>query len=317
MTRDDPAKSGAAQSTAIEEARSTAQNQGLTQLPVRPVESHKGDYGRVVAIGGSLGMAGAIGLTGWAALRSGSGLVKILIPANIQSSVAMISPCLMTVGCPTDGICFGEEAKDIWLEHAQWADAVALGPGIGRADSLRVMASELYAQIRQTMVIDADGLNVLVEGKVDWSLHAGDRILTPHPGEFQRLIGREIAKRDELEFAAKELAGALRIVVVLKGHRTYVTDGSHEYRNDSGNPGMATAGSGDVLTGIVTSLVGQGLSVFEAAALGVHLHGIAGDFAAEAVGETSLIASDIVEYLPAAFKKHAHSSGPTIGFASN
>ena len=199
--------------------------------------------------------------------------------------------------------------------HACWADAVAIGPGMGaRNEPLQMILTRLYAAVTEPMVVDADGLNVLAEGKIDLATHEGQRILTPHPGEFQRLAGKNITNRDEMEKAAKQLAGSAEAIVVLKGHRTYVTDGTHEYQNETGNPGMATAGSGDVLTGVIASIVGQGLPAFEAAVLGVYIHAVAGDFAAEAVGETSLIATDIIEYLPAAFKQHSHSSGAKIGF---
>ncbi|MEM7783604.1 MAG: ADP/ATP-dependent (S)-NAD(P)H-hydrate dehydratase, partial [Planctomycetota bacterium] len=139
----------------------------------------------------------------------------------------------------------------------------------------------------------------------DLSIHVGQRVLTPHPGEFQRLAQTKITNRQELELAATKMAEAERVVVVLKGNQSFVTDGAREFRNQTGNPGMATAGSGDVLTGMITSLIGQGLSPFEASCLGVHLHGLAGDFAAQKLGETSLIATDLIEYLPDALKRHA------------
>ena len=138
--------------------------------------------------------------------------------------------------------------------------------------------------------------------------------MTPHPGEFQRLAKRRFTNRAEMEDAARAMASSANLVIALKGNQTFVTDGSRDYRNSTGNPGMATAGAGDVLTGVITSLVGHGLPMFDAAALGVHVHGVAGDFASESVGETSLIATDVVENLAAAFKKHAHSGSEKIGF---
>ena len=299
------------------ELRPEDEVQGLVQIPKRPLDSHKGDFGRVVAIGGSVGMAGAISLTGLAALRSGSGLVKAVVPESIQSTVAAVSPCLMTVGCPADDGCFHQSADKQLEGDANWADVVALGPGLGRAESLQEIVSHLFVEVEQPMVVDADALNVLVDANVKLSSHNGQRVLTPHPGEFQRLAGTEITNRSEMEKAAKQMAESTNAIVVLKGNRTYVTDGSREYRNQTGNPGMATAGSGDVLTGVITSLIGQGLSPYEAAVLGVHVHGIAGDFAAETVGETSLIATDIIDHLPAAFKKHAYGGAAPIGFTPN
>ncbi len=287
------------------------------QIPSRPRDSHKGDFGRVVAIGGSAGMAGAISLAGLAALRSGSGLVKVVVPETIQAIVASLNPCLMTVGCPSDTGFFDRAAKKSLVAHAEWADVVAIGPGLGRHESLQRILGRLYPAVEQPMIVDADGLNVLADAEIDLTAHEGQRILTPHPGEFQRLAGTKITNRTEMEQAAKRLADSANVIMVLKGSCTYVTDGLRQYRNATGNPGMATAGSGDVLTGVITSLVGQGLPAFDAAVLGVYIHGIAGDFAAEAIGETSLIATDIVESLPVAFKKHALNSGTPIGFLSN
>ncbi|MFK7765652.1 MAG: NAD(P)H-hydrate dehydratase [Mariniblastus sp.] len=284
------------------------------ELPKRPVESHKGDFGRVVAIGGSASMAGAISLTGLASLRSGSGLVKVLVPEMIQSSVASYNPSLMVEGIAAEQAHFHGSAKDALIEHANWADVVALGPGMGSSESLEWIIQGLYPDVHQPMVVDADGLNVLVDAGVDLANHKGMRILTPHPGEFKRLCGKTITNREKMEAEAKTMAAKAKIVIVLKGNKTYVTDGEQEFRNDTGNPGMATAGAGDVLTGIITSLVGQGLSPFDAAVFGVNTHGVAGDFASESVGETSLIATDLIEFLPAAFKSQANKSAQRIGF---
>jgi NAD(P)H-hydrate epimerase len=286
----------------------------LPQLGGRDAESHKGNFGRVLLIGGSAGMSGAIGLSSLAALRSGSGLVKVAVPREIQSTVAAFSPCYMTIGCLSEHGEF-HGASLAGLETAtHWSDVVGLGPGMERGAAQNWIVPKLYSQTQQPMVVDADALNTLADSQADLSIHAGQRILTPHPGEFQRLINSKITNRDELEGRAIGLAKSASLIIVLKGHRTLVTDGEQIYHNETGNPGMATAGSGDVLTGVITSLVGQGLSVFGAAALGVHLHGLSGDIAAQSVGETSLIATDIVEHLPTAFKKHAADRRATIGF---
>jgi NAD(P)H-hydrate epimerase len=275
----------------------------LRQLRDRAVDSHKGDFGRIIAIGGSEGMAGAITLTGMAALRSGSGMVKVAVPEMIQGLVASNNPCLMTIGCTADGDCFHGANESSLSHHCEWADVVAIGPGMGRGEAQQWIVKNLYAKIPQPMIVDADGLNALADCEsVDLSVHEGQRILTPHPGEFCRLVAQQITSRDSLEKRATELAHETRAVVVLKGNRTFVTDGQQSFRNSTGNPGMATAGSGDVLTGVISSFVGQGFSPFEAAALGVHLHGKAGDEAAQLVGATSLIATDIVENLAAAMR---------------
>ena len=145
-------------------------------------------------------------------------------------------------------------------------------------------------------------LNNLAAAGCDWSVHEGMRILTPHPGEYQRLGNTQVTDRQEMEREAIEFAGQHQLTLVLKGHRTLVTDGRQHYRNDTGNPGMATAGSGDVLTGIVASFVGQGLAPFQAAAAAVRVHGRAGDIAAERFGQVSLVSTDILDCLPDAIQ---------------
>ncbi len=287
---------------------------GLPQLSQRKPEAHKGDFGRVALIGGSAGMSGAISLAALAALKSGSGLVKVAVPGGIQATVAAFSPCYMTVGCQSEDGEFHGSSLDSLETLNDWSDVVALGPGLARGPAQKWIVSKLYANTEQPMVVDADGLNSLVDAGAGLGVHAGQRVLTPHPGEFQRLIGSQILEREQLEQRAEELAGEANVIVVLKGSRTLVTDGKKNYHNQTGNPGMATAGAGDVLTGVIASLIGQGMSLFDAAVLGVHLHGMAGDVAAESVGQTSLIATDIIENLPTVFKLHAADRKQPIGF---
>ena len=274
-------------------------------LPTRDKESHKGDFGRVLMIGGSRGMSGAIAMSGIAALRSGSGLLKIAMPDSIQESVASFSPCLMTVGIESKKGHFCKGSIDQLLEEAEWADVVAIGPGMGRYDSQRKIVETLYGELPQPLIVDADALNLLADSDAALTKHQGLRVLTPHPGEFQRLQECKTTDRETMAEMAVEMAVEAQVTVVLKGHRTLVTDGKERFFNRTGNPGMATAGSGDVLTGIVASLVGQGLDPFEASRLGAHLHGLAGDIVAESVGQTSLIATDLIESLPAAFQQYA------------
>jgi NAD(P)H-hydrate epimerase len=170
-----------------------------------------------------------------------------------------------------------------------------------RSTDIDRLVAGLYQDLAQTMVVDADALNALSSQRDILPKHTGPRILTPHPGEFARLVG--VAKLDPNERMQLATAFAQQndLVVVLKGHRTIVTDGQQAYVNETGNPGMATGGCGDVLTGIITALAGQGLTPFQSAQLAVHIHGRAGDLAAAAQGEISLIASDLVRYLPEAF----------------
>lgn len=276
----------------------------LPQLPPRDPHSHKGDFGRAVLVGGSLGMAGAIGLAGMATLRSGAGLVTVATPAVILPTVAAFEPSYMTVPLAGDEAgCLAVGAKDRISELADQATCLACGPGIGRAAQTADLVGWMYEVLPQPMVLDADGLYALSQRPHLLAEPAGPRILTPHPGEFRRFVPATITSRGEQEEQAMALARAWGVVLLLKGHRTLITDGSRAVHNTTGNPGMATGGSGDVLTGVITALVCQGLAPFEAAVLGAHLHGLAGDLAAEELGQVSMIASDLVRFLPAAFRR--------------
>ena len=177
---------------------------------------------------------------------------------------------------------------------------IACGPGLGRSSALDQIVVRLYREIAKPMVFDADALEPWRPSPRRCRHPGGPRVLTPHPGEFARLVGKKLDAESRNE-AAVELAARCGIVVVLKGHRTLVTDGRRKAINTTGNPGMATGGTGDVLTGLITALACQHLEMFDAARLGVHLHGLAGDLAAEELGQASLIASDLIQYLPEAF----------------
>jgi len=276
----------------------------LPRLAPRKPDSHKGDFGRALLIGGSQGMAGAIALAGMATLRSGAGLVKLATAAACQPTVAAFEPSAMTIVLPCDqqGRIAGS-ARAAIAEAAAEATAIACGPGLGRSAELVELVVWLYQNIKQPMVFDADALNALAQRPAVLEKAGGPRILTPHPGEFGRLIGREKIELAERETLAKEFAKRTGTVLVLKGHQTVITDGKQLALNTTGNPGMATGGTGDVLTGIITALVCQRLSPFDAARLGVHVHGLAGDLAAADLGEVSMIASDLVEYLPLAWQR--------------
>jgi ADP-dependent NAD(P)H-hydrate dehydratase len=277
----------------------------LPRLPPRGADSHKGDYGRALVIGGSTGMAGAVGLAGLAALRSGTGLVRLAVPDVCQPTVAAYEPSYMTAGLPSDGSGrLSAKGRGTIEKLAEDATAIACGPGLGRSEELTELVRWLYQDVPRPMVIDADALNALAVRPDLLESPGGPRVLTPHPGEFARLLG--LGTRDVLadrQRLATQMAARLGVVVVVKGHRTYVTDGRQSALNETGNPGMATGGTGDVLTGIITALICQGLTAYEAARLGVHVHGLAGDLAAAELGQVSLIASDLVRYLPSAFRR--------------
>jgi ADP-dependent NAD(P)H-hydrate dehydratase len=275
----------------------------LPQLQPRTPDSHKGDFGRALLIGGSRGMAGAIGLASLSCLRSGAGLVTAATADVVQPIVASYEPSVMTVplACDDAGHITLKALPDL-AGFLETATGLGLGPGLGQSDELTELVGRLYVSVRQPMVVDADALNALAKQRDILSKCGGPRVLTPHPGEFGRLIGRDTIPLDQRESLAREFAGRHGIVVVLKGHRTVITDGTRLALNTTGNPGMATGGTGDVLTGILTALLCQKLSPYDAARLGCHVHGLAGDLAAEEMGEVSLIASDLIKYLPTAWQ---------------
>ncbi len=278
----------------------------IPKLKPRARNAHKGDFGKVCIIAGSIGMSGAAALAGRAALRAGAGLVRVATPASVLPIVASIEPSFTTVGLP-DGRegRIATNAINIILNLIPDNDCFAFGPGVGISQGVKSVLPLLLEQKGLRLIIDADGLNNLSRIN-DWpSITKADCLLTPHPGEMKRLWAgffREPLPVDRRSQAAK-LASKTKTTVVLKGAGTVVTDGKKVYINDTGNPGMATAGAGDVLTGVMAALIGQGLSNFDAAVLGVYVHGLAGDIAAKKTGQISLIATDIIEALPEAFRK--------------
>lgn len=277
----------------------------LPELPARRPESHKGDFGRALMVGGCRGMTGAVALAGMSALRGGAGLVTVAVADVCLDVVAGFDPCYMTVSLPSDdagrlswGCC------DSLMALSRKATCMGLGPGLGRSEDLDRLVTWLYRHVSIPLVVDADALNALGSMEDQPVACAGPRILTPHPGEFRRLMGGpgSSGETDPASDQAVRLAHRAGVVVVLKGHRTLITDGQRVAVNTTGNPGMGTGGSGDVLTGIITALVCQGLRPFEAAHLGVHVHGLAGDLAAQQLGQVAMTAADLLRFLPAAFQ---------------
>ncbi len=278
----------------------------IPRLKPRAVDAHKGDFGKVCIIAGSIGMSGAAALAGRSALRAGAGLVRVATPKSVLPVVASIEPSFTTIPLPEDNSGrISAKAINIILEAVVQNDALAFGPGIGTSGGLRSILEILLEQDDLKLVVDADGLNNLA-GIKDWPGKCKAKmILTPHPGEMKRLwsgLYRELLP-DGRQQQAAQLAQQTKNVVVLKGAGTVVTDSEKVYINKTGNPGMATAGSGDVLTGVITALLGQGLSDFDAAVLGVYVHGLAGDIAAEKLGQVGMITTDIIDALPEAFMK--------------
>lgn len=271
----------------------------LPVLPPRRADSHKGTYGRVLIAAGSRFMPGAAALSARSAYRSGAGLVTVLtdaaqIPAVSLSVVEAVFSDWTAMGASLAG--------DGSLDH----DAYLVGPGLGLPDRGRLVI-DLIRSARAPVVIDADALNIIARDAPVLPRRE-DRIWTPHPGEFHRLTGLSPRSEEERFESAKTFVHHFGGVVILKGHRSVVMNRDRYAINQTGNAGMATAGSGDVLGGVLVALLGQGLEPFDAARLACHIHGSAGDLAAAALGQISLTAGDIIEYLPAAFCEHARTA---------
>lgn len=277
-------------------------------IPARFRNSYKGDYGHVLVLAGSRGKTGAALMTAKGCLRSGSGLVTLGVPESLLDIFQGRVMEEMTLPLPDKGNgTLDEKAiRSILDFSSRQADVIALGPGIGVSPETEKVVSQLILLSTVPLVIDADGLNSLKESKSIFSKAKSPVIVTPHPGEMARLMGSgagiQDIEKDRIN-TALSFARATGVYVVLKGVPTIVASPEGQtFLNSTGNPGMATAGSGDVLTGIISSLVGQGLNPLDASVLGVYLHGLAGDEAAKVRGEHSLIASDIISALPEAFR---------------
>lgn len=283
-------------------------------LPARDRDAHKGDFGRVLLIGGSRGMAGSIAIATRAALHTGSGLVTAAVPDRCLETVAAAHPAAMTIPLADDsnGRFSLDAVADLSTHLSDRYDAIGCGPGMTTAAGSHRIVDALLRRPALPRVMDADAINVLSEMRWGFA-DADDRfppsqpdhatfVLTPHPGELARLTGVPPHRRDDQIDAAADLARRRGVVVVVKGGPSVVVNGHQRYVNTTGNPGMATGGSGDCLTGILTSLLGHGLSAWDAARLGVWLHGRAGDLAALRWGQAGMTAIEIVAELPLALK---------------
>ena len=274
-----------------------------TALPPRKIDGHKGTFGKVLIVGGAVGYTGAPWLTAAAAARSGCGLVFLGVPEAIWPVEAAKCISAMPFPLPDKHGKLSPKAKEEILKRAAGCDAVALGPGLGRGDGVTELVLELLREIRKPVVLDADGINALA-GHMDVLDARQDRVtvLTPHDGEFAR-IGGDLSAGDRLG-AARAFAEAHGCVLVLKGHRTITAVPSgNALVNTTGNPGLAKGGSGDVLTGVIASLLAQGASPVQAAAGGVWLHGRAGDLAAERLTAYGMTPEDVIASLPAAIRE--------------
>ncbi|MDZ4686162.1 MAG: NAD(P)H-hydrate dehydratase [Planctomycetaceae bacterium] len=289
------------------ESRTIERIAALPDLPPRASNAHKGTFGKAMIVAGSRGMSGAACLAGQAALRGGAGLVAVATPSGVLPIVAGYEPSYLTVPLQedVDGRIALSALSDV-IELLNDATAGAIGPGLGRSADLDELVHSVYRTVEQPLVVDADALNALVarpDGLTAGSA-AGPRVLTPHPGEFARLTGQTTAAvQSHREEAAIEFAAKAGVILVLKGAETVITDGLRVAINPTGNSGLATGGTGDVLTGLITSLLAQGLEPFVAAQWGAYLHGLAGDIAASELSQPGLIASDLPRYLAAAWQR--------------
>jgi NAD(P)H-hydrate epimerase len=274
--------------------------------PKRKPDCHKGSVGRVLVAGGSLGYVGAPCLTALAGLRSGCGIVTLAVPESIyQTAQAKMTEVIVRPLPEKAPGVLAPEAEDVILELLRNNDVLAAGPGLGIAKETASILKNILLKVDKPLVLDADALNIISRNPSILKKVKPDIIITPHPGEFSRLTGYEVEyiQSSRIE-SAEEFADRYNTITVLKGARTVVAVPKKKvYVNSTGNSGMATAGAGDVLTGIIASFAAQGLTAENAAAAGVFVHGLAGDIAAEEKSECGLIASDIIENIPYAIKK--------------
>ena len=272
----------------------------------RPADSNKGSYGHVLVVGGSFGKSGAAAMAGMAVLRAGAGLSTVATPKSVLAAIAGFHPELMTEPLPETGAgTISADALDRVEELSKSKSVVAIGPGISRDAQTADLVRKLVAKLDAPIVLDADGLNAF-EGQAD-RLQGGGRtlVITPHPGEMARLAGCSVAEvqNDRLGTALK-FAREHHVIVVLKGYRSLVVQPDGEtWVNTTGNPGMSTGGTGDILTGIAAGMMAQHSNdAFRAVLAAVHLHGLAGDVMKAIVGEHSMVATDLLQGLPVAYR---------------
>ncbi len=263
-------------------------------LPRRARDTHKGDYGKILLLCGSRGFTGAAALAARGALRTGAGLVYLTVPESIYAieAVKLTEPVVLPLPEEDGMLCAASLAKI--GELLPKMDAVLFGSGSGIGTGTEKVLEFLLKNAECPLVLDADGITLAARHKDILRDRLAPTILTPHDGEFARLKPIDAPRLEQTLSMARELGA----VVLRKGHRTLITDGTECWENQTGNPGMATGGSGDVLSGIILSLLGQGLQPLQAAAAGAWLHGAAGDLAAEKLGEYGMLPGDLVEELP-------------------
>ena len=273
------------------------ENQVAALLPDRSPEAHKGDFGRVLLLCGSRGYTGAAALAAMGALRCGAGLVYLGVPESIYAieAIKLTEPIVFPLP-DRDGMLSEDAIPEVRALLSRM-DAVLIGCGLGVNQGTLAVLKMVLTEFFGPIIVDADGINLLAEHKDILRGRTGSTILTPHAGEFARL-----GYGGDRMLSAKQAAEELTSILLLKGHQTVITDGNHTYLNLTGNPGMATGGSGDVLAGMITAFVGQGIASLEATAMAAWLHGRAGDICAEELGQYAMLPSDMLEVLPRLMK---------------
>ncbi len=280
------------------EYRELDQEKLLALLPDRDPNAHKGDHGKILLLCGSRGYTGAAALAAMGALRSGAGLVYLAVPESIYAIEAIKLTEPIVLALPDEDGKLSTAAVAEVCKLLPQMDAVLVGPGWGQSEGTLAVLEVVLSAFPGPVVVDADGINLVSKHKDLVRGRTAPTILTPHDGEFRRLAP---LGEDRLG-SAMALAKDLGCIVLLKGHRTIITDGEVCYRNTTGNPGMAVGGSGDVLAGIIVSLLGQGIEPVTATAAAVWLHGAAGDRCAQAMGQYGMLPSDMLEVLPRLMK---------------
>jgi len=271
----------------------------LSILPDRKPDTPKGCYGKILLLCGSRGYTGAAALASMGALRTGAGLVYLAVPESIYAieAIKLTEPVIYPL--PDQDGTYSINAIPMIDRLLQGKQAVLMGPGMGLSEGTSAVTAHVLKNFNGPLILDADGITLAKEHKDLLRGRTAPTILTPHEGEFVRIGGKLTGDRVA---DAAELAKSLNAIVLLKGHGTVITDGTSCYRNPTGNPGMATGGSGDVLAGIITALAGQGIPALEAAACGAWLHGAAGDICAGEIGQYGMLPSDMLNVLPRLLK---------------
>lgn len=281
------------------EIRTLTHQEILNILPDRKPESHKGDFGKVLLICGSKGYTGATALAAMGALRSGAGLVYAAAPESIYAIEAVKLTEAIVIPLPDQDGRLSTAAVNEIRSIMEQKNAVMIGPGLGQSEGVFAAVRTVLEEFPGPVVLDADGINAIAKHKDLLRGRTGPTVITPHAGEFARIA--DVCTGDRLEDAVT-FAAEYGVILLLKGHRTIITDGKSTYLNNTGNPGMAVGGSGDVLAGIIVSLLGQGLQPMEAASCSAWLHGAAGDICAKQMGQYGMLPSDMLLVLPRLLK---------------